>query len=68
MAKKYWYIKERHNPQNGVSFTPLGNISKSEAKKHEKTIYGQNIIHKYESLEVYQTEISRLIANKEKVH
>ena len=60
---KYWYIKERHNPQIGVYYIALGNISQQEAKKQEGSIYGDNYIHRFNSEKEYNDRLDEL--NKE---
>ena len=47
--KKPWWIKERSNPQLGVYYVEMGQMSKTEAKKHEKPLYGFNVMHRYEN-------------------
>jgi len=55
---KYWYIKERHNPQfKKPYYIALGNIRAIDAKKHEDTLYGFNIIHRYNSENEYRNAL-----------
>ena len=59
MKPKYYYIKERHNPQfTGPYFVGLGNIKQSEAKCYEDTLYGYNIVHRYETKEAYEAALN----------
>ena len=67
MAGKYFYIKERHNPQLGVYYVPQGQITVKKAKRMEDSIYGVNIIHRFDTKEAYQAAIDRLKAAGEKV-
>lgn len=61
MKYKYWYIKERWNPQhNKPSFTALGNISTTEAKKYEKTLYGTNYVIRYSNYTDYENRCKEL--------
>lgn len=54
MKSKFWYIKERHNPQfDKPYYRALGNISKLEASRHENTLYGYNILLKYDNEKDY---------------
>jgi len=54
--KKY-YIKERHNPQLGVYYVLYGQLTKKDAKNKEKSLYGQNIIISYDTIEDYNKAI-----------
>jgi hypothetical protein len=58
MKGKFWYIKERHNPQLEIYYVPLGNISQKEAKKHEKTPYGYNVILRFDTKEEYLKKLN----------
>ena len=61
MRKKF-YLKERHNPQfDKPYYVKLGQITKAEAIQHEKSIYGHNIILKYENEDLYNKAITDLI-------
>ena len=55
----YW-IKERHNPQIGVYYTALGQISKAEARRHTKPLYGANIRLEFQDKESYEKKIKEL--------
>ena len=39
-VKKFFYVKERFNPQLGTYFVYEGKLSIKEAKKYEKPLYG----------------------------
>lgn len=60
---KFWYIKERVNPQLGTYYIALGNISVKEAKQKEKSLYGDNYIHKFNNEKEYNDKLDEL--NKE---
>lgn len=61
MKNKFWYIKERHNPQfKQPYYVALGNISKKQAKAYESSIYGDNTVFSFDSEERYREEIKRL--------
>lgn len=52
--KKSFYIKERHNPQfDKPYYVPQGQLSKAEAKRKEKSLYGDNIMLEYKTFEEY---------------
>jgi hypothetical protein len=68
MAGKYFWIKERHNPQLGVYYVPMGNLTVKEAKKHESPIYGTNYMNRFNSQEAYEMELARLRAEGKKVN
>lgn len=67
MAKQAFWIKERHNPQLGVYYVACGQMSKTEAKKHEASLYGSNVMHSFATEEEYYTEIDALKAAGERV-
>lgn len=52
MRKPYW-IKERHNPQTGVYYIKCGRLSVTEAKRKEKSLYGDNIMLRFDSEKEY---------------
>lgn len=62
MAKRvhpYW-IKERHNPQLGVYFVAMGQMSKTTAMRSEGALYGHNYMHCYQTQEAYTARIAEL--------
>jgi len=68
-TKKLYYIKERHNPQLGKPYyTAYGQLSKRAAKDKEGSLYGYNVMLKFESKEEYQAEIERLINSGHNVY
>lgn len=67
MNLKYW-LKQRHNPQLGVYYVKCGQLTQKAAKEMEKSVYGDNYMLSFHSLELYQAEIDKLTNNGEKVH
>jgi hypothetical protein len=58
---KYYWIKERYNPQYGTCYVACGNTyTVKDAKKAESPLYGENIMHKFDTEEEYNKEIKRL--------
>lgn len=55
-----WWLKERHNPQSGVYYVPMGRISNAEAKRNESPLYGHNIMHSFATPEEYRAKIEAL--------
>jgi hypothetical protein len=55
----YW-IKERYNPQLGTYYVACGQLSKKEAKRHERSIYGDNIMHEYCTQTDYEAKLAQL--------
>jgi hypothetical protein len=66
MAKKWW-IKERHNPQLGVYYVGMGQISKAEAMRYENTLHGTNYMLSFDSEEAYNAKLAELKANGRKI-
>lgn len=56
---KYWILK-RYNPQLGVYYCGLGKMSKKDAKSRENTLYGDNYVTPYDTVEEYSKELKRL--------
>lgn len=53
MKKSYW-IKKRYNPQfDKPYFSGCGQLSKTAAKKKEKSLYGYNKMLEYSTQEEY---------------
>ena len=67
MKGKYWWIKERFNPQLGTYYVPLDRIAVKEANKYERSLYGENIMHRYDTLEDYEAAIAKLKLEGERV-
>ena len=63
----YW-IKERHNPQTGVYYVMMGQMTAKEARGYEKhRSYGTNYMHKFRSHAEYSAEAERLSQAGERV-
>jgi len=61
MANKF-YLKERHNPQfDKPYYVAEGQLTKAEAKKKEKSAYGDNYILAYDTEKEYKDAIDKLI-------
>ncbi len=67
MSGKYYWIKERHNPQLGVYFVACGQISTRQARRHEKPLYGMNFMHRFSSKEEYEEKLGQLRADGKEV-
>ena len=59
MSKPYW-IKERDNPQLGVYYVAMGQMSKREAMRKERSLYGSNTMHSYETEQAYLAMLQKL--------
>lgn len=59
-AKKY-YLKERINPQLGTYWVRCGQMSKAAAKRAEEPLYGENVMHEFDSLLAYTQRINELV-------
>ena len=66
--KKHFYIKERVNPQSGTYHVKMGQLTKAEAKVHEKTLYGFNFMASYATEEEYNKAIDELVKNGSRIH
>ena len=62
MTKSFW-IKERENPQIGIYYTACGQLSKTAAKKMEKSIYGTNTMLEYQTEKEYKKALTTLKLN-----
>ena len=68
MKKPYpYWIKERHNPQLGVYYVPMGRLSKNAAILHESTLYGVNVMIRYETEEAYKAKLKELEESGERI-
>ena len=65
--KSYW-IKQRFNPQLGVYYVACGQISVREAKRLERTLYGDNVMLRFSSEDEYNKKLSELRDSGEKIH
>jgi hypothetical protein len=62
-SKLKWWIKERHNPQIGVYYVGLGQLSEKEAKRYKCNAYGTNTLLSFESEEEYLAKLQQLSKN-----
>jgi len=63
-----FWIKERINPQLGVYYVPCGQMSMRDADKYESgTLYGSNIMHRFNDEDSYKKRIEELKAAGESV-
>ena len=64
MAKKrpkQWYIKERHNQQLGTYYVACGQMTEREASRWViHSLYGENVMHGFESEQEYKSRIAEL--------
>lgn len=60
MKPRYYWIKERHNPQLGIYYVACGNLSIKNAMKMECGIYGNNIMTKFASEAAYNNALQKL--------
>jgi hypothetical protein len=58
---KFFYLKERHNPQFDAPYYIMeGQLTKRDAIKKTKTIYGWNAMIPYENEILYKEAIDKL--------
>lgn len=67
MKAKYYWIRERHNPQLGVYYVLHGQMPIKEARKYEKSLYGHDYMLKFDNEESYNTRIAKLKASGERI-
>lgn len=60
MSKKPYWIKERYNPQLGTYYVAYGQMSKTAARKCEGSIYGNNVMRKFDSETEYNLALGLL--------
>lgn len=65
--KKFW-IKQRDNPQLGTYFVPMGELSVTEARQHEKTLYGVNTMLGFDTEGAYRQRLQELRENGERIN
>ena len=64
---KYYWIKERHNPQLGTYYVLCGQLAVKEAKLRERSIYGSNTMHKYATEKEYDDAVDLIMERGERV-
>lgn len=63
MPAKYFWLKERFNPQlRRPYYVLLGNIATREAMKSKSSKFGFNDLHKFETETEYQARVTLLRA------
>lgn len=65
--QRQWWIKERYNPQLGVYHVACGQLSKTAAKAEERSLYGDNVMHAFDTEEAYNARLAELRKNGERV-
>ena len=67
MAGKYYWIKERHNPQfDKPYYVACGRITTRQAKKMENgTLYGANYMHRFNTWKEYKAKLRELGVKEE---
>lgn len=60
MNEKPYWIKERHNPQSGVYYVACGQLSKTAAKKKESSLYGDNVMLRFDTESEYRAKLTEL--------
>jgi len=60
MKPKYWWIKERHNPQLGLYYVACGQIPVKDARAMGRGSYGYNIMHKFSSASDYEEHLKQI--------
>jgi hypothetical protein len=65
LAMKSYWIKRRYNPQfKNPYYVLFGQLTKKDAKQKEKTLYGDNLMLEYKTLDEYQAAIKQLKKDK----
>lgn len=62
MKRLQYWIKMRVNPQLGTYFIACGQMTKKAAKDAERTVYGFNVMHAFDTEEAYIGRIAELRA------
>ena len=65
--KLKWWIKERYNPQLGTYWVACGQLSKAQAKRKNKPIYGDSVMHDFDTGESYLNRLKELRQSGEKL-
>ncbi len=64
METKLFYIKERYNPQfDKPYYVRYGQLSKTETKEKEASLYGDNYMTSYNTEKEYNDAIEKLKTN-----
>ena len=65
--RQFW-IKERYNYQLGTYYVACGQLSKTKAKAKERSLYGHNVMHGFDSEKAYIARLKELRKSGENVH
>lgn len=57
-TQPFW-IRERHNPQLGVYYTAMGQMPERKAKRHERPVYGENRMLRFDSEADYKQGLEK---------
>ena len=57
---KYWWIKERKDPQLGTYYIPMGQMSMNDAYKMQKSINMFNTMLNFDSKNEYDKKVEEL--------
>jgi hypothetical protein len=68
MKLKKWWIKERYNPQLGTYWVPMGQMSETQARRHEAPTYGDNTMHPFGTEAEYNAKIAELRLSNQRIH
>lgn len=64
-----YYIKERYNPQfRNPYYVALGQLSKRDANKNKKAVYGKNAVLGFDTEEEYNKHLQKLKDDGFSVH
>jgi hypothetical protein len=64
MPGKYYWIKERHNPQFESSYyVACGQITAAMARDMERSLYGNNVMLRFDTKDQYEKKLSELREN-----
>jgi hypothetical protein len=64
MKPKYFWIKERHNPQLGVRYKACGMLPIKKAMAMEESLYGTNYMLRFASEDEYKAKCIELNATE----
>jgi len=56
---KPWWIKQRYNPQLGMYYVPMGQMSVAAAKRQEKALYGSNVMLRFDTEDKYKQAVQK---------
>ena len=59
---KKFYIKERNNRQAPIYFVACGQMTRTDARKHERPLAGSNVMHEFDSEKSYNARLAELRA------